>query len=145
MRATAPRLRDPAPPGWDLRCEEAPCAQIGGRMSPRRKPRRAAGGREVDHVEVSVSSRWEAAHDRRLTRCWSCLSVVRAGAGAVAGAPAPPSWRFAGIGSSDLWPAVRVWRWLDGRPVNAKEIEYFRLIPTTDSRRIFCGRTASEV
>ncbi|HEY5286332.1 MAG TPA: hypothetical protein VIJ50_04430 [Solirubrobacteraceae bacterium] len=27
--------------GWDLRCDEAPCAEIGGRMSPRRKPRSA--------------------------------------------------------------------------------------------------------
>jgi hypothetical protein len=34
--------------GWDLRCEEAPCTDIGGRMSQRWKPRRGrwrAGGR----------------------------------------------------------------------------------------------------
>ncbi|HTB49501.1 MAG TPA: hypothetical protein VK701_00855, partial [Solirubrobacteraceae bacterium] len=47
-RHGTPRYAVPRRSSWDLRCEEAPCVGIGGRMSPRWRPRRRrwrAGGR----------------------------------------------------------------------------------------------------
>ncbi|HTC60288.1 MAG TPA: hypothetical protein VK691_09245 [Solirubrobacteraceae bacterium] len=47
-RHGAARYAIPRRCGWDLRCEEAPCAEVGGRMTQRwkaRRRRRRTGGR----------------------------------------------------------------------------------------------------